>query len=693
LHVINQCLFKEVTKSSIGDMNALTALLDDLPVPNAAGHFCPMRSLCFNNCSWLVSSSDVNYCHTRIPHPVAEAIGMKTLRHEMVTGRRLAKPFGQKEPLVRRIKRILTNYPFSEDILKEMLQNADDSGATEIRFIRDGRRLPTKRLFDSTWEALQGPALCIYNNRSFTEADLDGIQNLGEGSKSDDPTKTGQYGVGFNCVYHITDVPTFLTSVENVGTVLCAFDPNCKYVPGADSNNPGGMFDIDDTTRKTFSDVITGYLQEHYDITSSGTVFRLPLRLDSMAANSEISNKPSLRTTVLNMFDTFRTDMGEALLFVNSVEEIHLEEVLSDSDGVRTMYSVFLRLTPEAKEQRKSFQRQVRETASKLHSGKITLKDVREVKEVCYEAIIEDSEKNKEVWQVVQRLGFEDPDVLPKSVIDERRCGNLGCLPIGGVAYLKKSSRNREKHKNRLFCFLPLPVLLEDFPVSVNGHFVLDHESRRNIWTDDKATYKSEWNKCLMEGVIAPAYCTLISCLRDVLRNNEELSKEEGRTLMKQYFDVFPNVQKSTVPYITHLATALYRFIFEENKELLPLFGSAIKLSNLKWMGPAGHPNKKAFFDDLKTQLEEKHSVEHAIYRSTGLVRVTQGSRYHQSNETNSPDIVVRNTLNRCGFILFNCPIRVCEQFEHAEVPVERVNPDAVLKFFGQCGKKVRNAN
>ena len=62
-----------------------------------------------------------------------------------------------------------------------------------------------------------------------------GIQRLGEGSKSDDPNKTGQYGVGFNSVYHLTDVPTFLSD----GKKLCVFDPHCFYVPDATEAEPG----------------------------------------------------------------------------------------------------------------------------------------------------------------------------------------------------------------------------------------------------------------------------------------------------------------------------------------------------------------------------------------------------------------------------------------------------------------------
>ena len=95
----------------------------------------------------------------------------------------------------------------------------------------------------------------VYNNKPFTKADIEGIQNLGEGSKGDDPNKTGQYGVGFNAVYHLTDVPSFTSCGEEIGDVLCVFDPHCKYVPGASPREPGRRFTETTKLKRMFPDV------------------------------------------------------------------------------------------------------------------------------------------------------------------------------------------------------------------------------------------------------------------------------------------------------------------------------------------------------------------------------------------------------------------------------------------------------
>ena len=181
------------------------------------GILCPSTNLCFNNCPWLLTGEDESrFSSYLISYPIAHALGLKTFRQDLLKRHQLSIPFGQREKLVTRINTILKGYPFSEDILKEILQNADDSGASMVHFITDRRLLHNEKVFADTWKPMQGPALCVYNDKSFTRRDLIGIQNLGEGSKLEDSTKTGQYGVGFNCVYHLTDAPTFLTTVKSL---------------------------------------------------------------------------------------------------------------------------------------------------------------------------------------------------------------------------------------------------------------------------------------------------------------------------------------------------------------------------------------------------------------------------------------------------------------------------------------------
>ena len=94
------------------------------------------------------------------------------------------------------------------------------------------------------------------------------------------------------------------------------------------------------------------------------------------------------------------------------------------------------------------------------------------MREVCYEVFIEESTKKTMIWQVVLRFGFEDPNLIRKSVPGAYRSGYISSLPLGGVAYLKSPHTFSSEKKSRIFCSLPMPILI-DLPVHINGslHF------------------------------------------------------------------------------------------------------------------------------------------------------------------------------------------------------------------------------
>lgn len=91
-------------------------------------------------------------------------------------------------PGIRRIVEDL--YPDSAHFIYELLQNAEDTGAQNARFLLDTEKL--------TFE---------HDGRPFSEDDIKAITDIGEGTKASDEDKIGRFGVGFKAVFAYSETP------------------------------------------------------------------------------------------------------------------------------------------------------------------------------------------------------------------------------------------------------------------------------------------------------------------------------------------------------------------------------------------------------------------------------------------------------------------------------------------------------
>ena len=77
----------------------------------------------------------------------------------------------------------------------------------------DYREHPTDNLLHEKLKEFQGPSLISYNDEVFTPKDWKGIKKLQDSVKANDPFKVGQFGIGFNSVYHITGELKFCNKI------------------------------------------------------------------------------------------------------------------------------------------------------------------------------------------------------------------------------------------------------------------------------------------------------------------------------------------------------------------------------------------------------------------------------------------------------------------------------------------------
>lgn len=98
------------------------------------------------------------------------------------------------------LRSICCDYPAGGGILRELLQNADDAGASSVRLVLDLNSYPTDNLLHADLAQYQGPALLAYNSAVFPAEDFESLSRVGDSRKLRDGYSTGKFGRGFNSV-------------------------------------------------------------------------------------------------------------------------------------------------------------------------------------------------------------------------------------------------------------------------------------------------------------------------------------------------------------------------------------------------------------------------------------------------------------------------------------------------------------
>lgn len=130
----------------------------------------------------------------------------------------------------------------------ELLQNAEDAEATQVRFIVSHNKLEV-----------------MHDGRCFNDKDVRGVCGIGEGEKADDLTKIGRFGIGFKSVYAYTTRPEIHSGDEHF--YIEKFVRPYAAVEPRDIDKPWTTlfvfpFDKDEPDQKAASDKISKCLGE-----------------------------------------------------------------------------------------------------------------------------------------------------------------------------------------------------------------------------------------------------------------------------------------------------------------------------------------------------------------------------------------------------------------------------------------------
>ena len=202
------------------------------------------------------------------------------------------------------IRRIVEDlYPDTAHFIYELLQNAEDTRAPEAAFVLSAGRL----VFE-------------HNGRTFDEADIRAITDIGEGTKAEDDEQIGRFGIGFKAVFAYTETP-------HIWSPSYAFDISEMVLPSEIPSNPG----LGDRTRFEFP-------------FNSGKKPQAQAFSELRDGLEEISDNTLLFLSNIEEIQ-WRIDGGREGRLLRIPHSDHHIEILREIDGKPTESSHFLRFT------------------------------------------------------------------------------------------------------------------------------------------------------------------------------------------------------------------------------------------------------------------------------------------------------------------------------------------------------------
>ena len=614
------------------------------------------KKLKYNDAPWCDPDEEYVYCHECVERTTAIHLGVEPVRNALlqdleITNDNDSEEFGQGEDLTQRLNNILRDYPRDITFLKEILQNADDAGATKLYITLDKRKHNHKKIISEEWKELQGPALLFWNNSTFTEEDLKGIQKLGLGSKTVDASTVGQYGIGFNVVYHFTDCPSFITDGK-----LCILDPYHYYIAHDKGKRPGKMYKDLEKLWQRFPDMKSSYLLRDLgevpeEIKLKGSLFRLPLR--QTIRHHKITKEAISVKTLEKELKEWMSQVSEALLFLHHISDVKFF-IINDNESTNDLSwseaNLFYHI-----QSAKGEKRLVKQNGNaKLVSYPMTL--ITKEQQIT-EWVVQLGEGN------VEDENFDWNEIKPP---------NVACSPHHGIAV----PLNNENFTGKSFCYLPLPGTTR-LPVHVHGHFIL-HSDRRGLWVSSSTrnipTYsfgirtvlpdlKAQWND-LMIKAISVSYSYLLIDL--TVRVQSVVSKV---ALLQSYYSYFPLSHVCTTDPWPTLIKNLYTTLSSLNA---PILAKLTESPILEFESSSANNDKKCF-----TVIWYK------------LLMPNSRNECFFCNE-DSPIVIV---LSSIGMNIVDAPMLIYEEFKMVDIQLSIISKISIVSYYFRFHSQILNGN
>ncbi|KAG4439308.1 hypothetical protein IFR05_005183 [Cadophora sp. M221] len=403
------------------------------------------------------------------------------------------RPIGsnaQKQRLTTALKNICRDYPAGGTVIRELLQNADDAGATEARFVLDDKTHPTENLISPSLAQYQGPSILSFNNAVFLDKDFESLSRLGDSLKLTDGATTGRFGRGFNSVYNWTDSPSIVSRDR-----LLILDPHQEWSEGGPVYNF-----VEDAMDPEIQNQMETYkaVLPCVDKPLNGTVIRIPLRNKNQTLKSEIDSRSTTISEIQDVLKIFAAEFGtNGLLFMRNVTKL---EVSSPDMSLKIEM-----VDGQSMQHHKS----------KINDAvKAALKTSDFSFHYNFQAGIQytsNGQSSTTNFMIQHSIQGDSMDAGLRSWANDQKL-------IPWVAVAAQLSAPSEKSLCSLFTVLPLPVHTLQ-PVHMHALFSLSPDRARLHQSNDKSTQDrdpAKWNDWLFKDGVPVAWAKLLCGLAEL---------------------------------------------------------------------------------------------------------------------------------------------------------------------------------
>ncbi|KAH6680301.1 hypothetical protein B0J14DRAFT_578321 [Halenospora varia] len=400
---------------------------------------------------------------------------------------RVVSDNSQQQSLTTALRSVCRDYPAGGTILRELLQNADDAGATIVRFFFDETRHTEKGLIHPELQKYQGPALLAFNNAKFTDRDFANLRRLGNSLKIDDGSTTGKFGLGFSSVYNWTDSPSILSRDR-----LLILDPHQEWSDGGPVYNF-----VEDAEDPVMRNQMAAFRAIVENVTEplDGTVIRIPFRSEKQARKSEISKRPTTAKEVSDVLRQFAADLNNGgLLFMRNVEKLEIRSTHNLSIDIEIVG-----------ENIRSHKVQV------SNATKTFLENPAYVFDYSLEAGIRYTNGHKSTMSqfvVHHKIQASSMNSDMKLWMKENKQ-----IPWVGIAARLPLELKANSNRGTLFTILPLPIS-SHHPVHIHGSFQLSSDRAKLFHHGDKNLQDKSpglWNKVLLQELVPLAWVQMLA--------------------------------------------------------------------------------------------------------------------------------------------------------------------------------------